>query len=142
MAEIRQDNQFGFLNVTLDAPVAGTSEVIANLFAVAPDFATLSPGDYVKLVLDGVPGPFGLPNPNFEIVYLTAYTAGSKNGTITRGAEDPTTWPPVAHTAGTSTWANNPTVEDFSGMIGPSGISGVNGACGVSGVAGTAGACG
>jgi hypothetical protein len=104
--EISYNNQAGFLGATLDAPAAGTSQVITNFFGVAPNFATLVPPDYIKVVLDYGTG-------NYEIVYVTAYTQGSKNATVTRGAEDATNWPPVAHTAGTSTWSNGPTMADF-----------------------------
>ena len=50
MVEIRYNNQCGQLGTSLDAPSAGTSQVISNLFPVVPDFATLAPGDYFKLV--------------------------------------------------------------------------------------------
>ena len=50
----------GGIGADLDAPAAGTSEAITDLFAVAPDFATLSGGDYIKLVLDGNRVPVGV----------------------------------------------------------------------------------
>lgn len=110
MSEIRYNNQGGLLGTTLDAPVAGTSETVSGLFELAPDFATLSGGDYIKLVLDPGTG-------SFEIVYLTAYTSGSVNGTITRAAEDSTNWPPAFH-GRLGVWGNVPSVADFSGSSG------------------------
>lgn len=111
MAEIAYNNQSGIINFNLTAPSAGTSQTITGLFTVAPTFATLVSPNYVKLVLDN-------GTANFEIVYLTAYTAASLNGTITRGAEDATNWPPVPHAATTSTWSNNPTVANYGLFFG------------------------
>ena len=109
MPEVRYNNAYGVLGTTLDAPAAGTSEAITNLFAVAPNFATLEEGYFIKLCLDA-------NTDDFEIVYLTSYTQGSKNGTITRGAEDATNWPPVTHGT-TSTWGQNPAVESLGVQI-------------------------
>lgn len=107
MSEIRYNNQGGSLGTTLDAPAAGTSQVINGLFAVAPDFATLTSGQFIKILLfDPIFGAY-------EITYLTAYTAGSRNGTLTRGAEDAANWPPVAHAQLTGEWANVPSAADF-----------------------------
>ena len=118
MAEIRYNNQQGVLGA--DPGPSGTTIT----FAVAPDFATLTAGQTITLALDA-----GLPT--FEIVYLTAYTAGSTTGTITRAAEDGTKWPAVAHpiAAGppqTGTWANSPTVNDFSSGSTPVGLNPTN----------------
>jgi hypothetical protein len=106
MAEIRYNNGFGFLGANLSSSTPGTSQTIPNLFAVAPDFATLGGSDYIKLCLDAGEG-------NFEIVYLTSYIAGGTTGTITRAAEDSTNWPAVAHSANASTWQCAPTILDF-----------------------------
>lgn len=106
MAEIRYNNQGGTLGATL-----GSSGTIIT-FGAAPDFATLSGGDYIKLILD-----YG--TANFEIVYLTAYTASATTGTITRSAEDSTNWPAVAHNStsgpggGAAVWSCNPTKQNF-----------------------------
>ncbi len=111
MAELRYNNQSGIIGTTLTAPAAGTSQAITGLFTAVPDFATIVAPDYIKLELD-----YG--TSKFEVVYLTAYTAGSLNGTITRGAEDATNWPPVAHTGGSGTWAGAASVADFAGLAG------------------------
>lgn len=102
MTELRYDNQFGVLGTTLNGS-SGT-QVIADLFAEAPDFATLTAGQYIKLILDA-------GTDSFEIAYLTAYTASSLNGTIARAQEGTGA---VTHAATTGTWGNNPTVADFT----------------------------
>lgn len=118
MAEFQYNNQSGQLGADLDSTIAGTDEFITGLFAIAPDFTTLGDGDYIKLVLDWTPNSSGINNPNFEIIYLVEYSTDSPlDGIITRGAEDATNWPPVAHTAATGTWACAPTVLDFAGLV-------------------------
>ena len=108
MAEVRCNNQQGFLGTALTAVPAGTQQSITNLFAQAPGFPSLNVGDYIKLSLDAF-------STNFEIIYLIGpYTAGSLNGIITRAAEDSTNWPAGNHLAGTGTWGNDPTVADFT----------------------------
>lgn len=100
MARIRYNNQAGTLGASL------TSGGTTITFASAPNFATLSGGDYIALALD--PG-----TASFEIVYLTAYTAGATTGTITRAAEDATHWPAVAHASGAA-WDNSALVADMA----------------------------
>lgn len=108
MAELRYNNQSGILGSSLTSASVGQSQTITDLFDVAPNFATIvGDDDYIKLSFDSGTG-------NFEIVYLTAYTSGSKDGTIKRGAEDATNWPPTSHTALTSTWGNNPSATDYA----------------------------
>ena len=107
MAEIRYNNQGGQLGAVLSP--SGTVITFQN----APNFATLSGGDYITICLDA-----GLAT--FEILHLTAYTAGALTGTVTRAAEDGTNWPAVAHSSG---WACMGTVADFTAI---SGVQSVN----------------
>ena len=100
MTEVRYNNQSGSLGASL------TNSGTTITFATAPDFATLSGGQTITLALE--PG-----TSNYEIVYLTAYTAGTTTGTISRAAEDGTNWPAVAHNSGVA-WACAPTVNDFT----------------------------
>jgi hypothetical protein len=101
VSRLRANNQAGMTGALLDAG-SGT-EVITGLFAVAPSFATLVSPDYYVLVLE--------PNTaNYEIVWLTVYTAGSPNGSILRGQEGTS---PVTHAAGVS-WEHGPTAQDFA----------------------------
>lgn len=104
IARINYNNAAGATGVAL-APTDTTIN-----FSAAPPFATVAAPNYVKLVLDPPIGP--TPNPSFEIVYLTAYTAGQTTGTIQRGQE---TTSGVAHNAG-ATWACTPTVYDLQGQ--------------------------
>jgi len=109
--ELRYNNQAGTLG-SLPLTSGGTTIT----FAVAPNFATLTTGQFIKLVLDA-------GQSTFEIVYLTAYTVAATTGTITRAAEDSTLWPAVAHTStsgpsgGAATWACVPTAtgQDYPG---------------------------
>lgn len=105
--ELQYNNEQGFLGANLAPSTPGTSQAITNLFQVAPNFATITGSQFIKLALDAGAS-------NYEIVYLTAYTAGSKNGTITRAAEDSTNWGAGTHTSGTSSWQCVPTVSDFT----------------------------
>lgn len=98
---ILYDNQGGQLEV--DPGSAGTT---IN-FAEAPDFATLTAGQYIPIILDPGLG-------TFEIVHMTAYTQGNTSGTITRAAEDGTNWPAVAH-PGPGYWVCAPTALDAQG---------------------------
>ena len=111
MTEVRYNNESGSL-ATVGTDVTNSAVATTINFAVAPNFATLTAGQTITLALDA-------GNPHFEIVYLTAYTAGATTGTVTRAAEDATNWPAVAHpvAAGppaTGTWTCAPTVNDFS----------------------------
>ena len=111
MTEVRYNNESGSL-ATVGTDVTNSAVATTINFAVAPNFATLTGGQTITLALDA-------GNPHFEIVYLTAYTAGATTGTVTRAAEDATNWPAVAHpvAAGppaTGTWTCAPTVNDFS----------------------------
>ena len=101
MTELRYNNIGGTLGAAL---TDGTGTTIT--FASAPNFATLTAGQTITLVIE--PG-----TSNMEIVYLTAYTATNTTGTITRAAEDATNWPGVAHING-SPWSATPTVNDFT----------------------------
>lgn len=109
MTEIRYNNEYGTLGQSLGSASVGQSQTFPNLFASAPGFATLANGDFVKLCVDA-------NTDDFEVMYLTSYTANSVGGTVTRAAEDGDDWPALAHTT-SSTWGNNPTVVDFS--VGP-----------------------
>lgn len=102
MAELRYNNEGGYLGAAL------TSSGTTITFASAPNFATLSGGNYIKLALDA-------GTSSFEIVYLTAYTSAATTGTITRAAEDSTNWPATSHSSGTGSWACVPTVQDYPG---------------------------
>jgi hypothetical protein len=99
MARLIYNNQGGLLGA--DPGISGTTIT----FAVAPNFATISGGNYIPIILDA-------GTVNAEIVWLTAYTAAATTGTITRAAEDSSHWPAVAHPSGT--WTCAPTVNDTS----------------------------
>jgi len=98
MARLTYNNQGGILG----GPLTNVATTIN--FAVAPNFATITGSDYIPLALD--PG-----TATFEIVYLTAYTAGATTGTIARAQEDSTHWPAVSHLS-TGTWVAAPTILD------------------------------
>lgn len=97
MTRLLYNNASGHLGASL------TNSGTTITFAGTPNFATLVSPDYIPLIL-------GSGTPLYEIVYLTAYTAGATTGTITRGAEDSANWPAVAHPSGT--WSCGPTVFD------------------------------
>ena len=96
MARLVYNNQSGLLG----APLTNVGTTIT--FATAPNFATLTGSDYIPLILSPA-------TPNFEIVYLTAYTALATTGTITRAAEDGAHWPAVAHS---DSWVCGPNIND------------------------------
>jgi hypothetical protein len=91
---------------TLGAPLTSGGTTIT--FTAAPPFATIVAPDYIPLVLDP---PTTTPSASFEVVYLTAYTAGATTGTIARGQENTTG---VSHTSGAS-WFCGPTALDYPG---------------------------
>jgi hypothetical protein len=104
MSEILYDNSLG----QLGAPVGASDTSIT--FTGSPGWATLTGDDYIKLVLDPPTSTNPVPNPLFEVVYVTAYTGGDSTGTISRGEGDTT---PVAHDIN-ATWLNAPTAADFN----------------------------
>lgn len=115
MARLLYDNQTGTLGASLSASTSGTSQTITGLFASAPGFATLNGTDYIPLTICDSPGVVaGTPGTNFERVWLTAYTAGSKDGTILRGQEG-TSAP--AHSS-TSLWDVAAASQDVIGPVG------------------------
>lgn len=118
MAEVRYNNKSGAL-ATVGTDVTNSTSATTINFATAPNFATLTAGQTITLALDA-----GLST--FEIVYLTAYTAGATTGTVTRAAEDSAKWPAVAHPVATTTgtWSNAPTVSDFPAALPPNGAAG------------------
>lgn len=128
MARILYNNQSGYLAAPLNATDVTSTIEFGSSFL--PNFATLSPPDYIPLVLDA-------GTPNMEIVWLTAFTSGGSSGTITRAAEDSLMWPETVHgymppSVKNNTWACAPTQRDFpalafSGYSG-SAISCANGA--------------
>ena len=109
MSRLRYNNQNGTLGASL------TNSGTTLTFTAAPDFATIVSPDYIPIGLD-----YG--TTSFEVVYLTAYTAGATTGTITRAAEDATHWPAVAHSSGSGTWAVAVTVYDFTTGV-PNGLA-------------------
>lgn len=102
MARLRYNNVVGTLGAAL------TSSGTTITFASAPSFATISGSDYIPLVLEPPSG--SSPSASFEIVHLTAYTAGTSTGTIARGQEGTTG---VAHSSGVL-WQVGPTLADIS----------------------------
>lgn len=100
MARLRYNNALG----TLGAAMASGDTTIT--FVSAPSFATIVSPDYIPLVLDPPSQP--APNATFEIVYLTAFTAGASNGTITRAQEGTSA---AAHANG-AVWLCGPTALD------------------------------
>lgn len=103
--EIRYDNSLG----PLGAPMASIDTTIT--FTGSPGWATLTGDDYIKLVLDPPTSTNPVPNPLFEIVYVTAYTGGDSTASISRGQEGTT---PVAHDIN-ATWLVAPTIPDYGG---------------------------
>jgi hypothetical protein len=106
VSRLRVNNQGGVTGASLSSSSSGTSQAITGLFAVAPAFATIVAPDYYVVIFE--------PNTaNYEITYLTAYTAASLDGTVTRGQEG--TGAP-AHPFGTSgvAWQHGPTAQDFA----------------------------
>lgn len=100
MARLRYNNQSG----TLGAALTNSGTTIT--FAAAPNFATIAGSDTIPIELE--PG-----SANFEIIYLSAYTAGATTGTITRAAEDGALWPAVAHANGVN-WVHAPAAADLT----------------------------
>jgi len=101
MARQRYDNSIGTLGAGLSS--AGTTIT----FASAPSWPTLAKGNYIPLVIDP---PGAAPNGNYEVVYVTAYTAGGTTATIKRGQEGTTG---VSHGSG-ATWLCAPTASSES----------------------------
>ncbi|MBV8194774.1 MAG: right-handed parallel beta-helix repeat-containing protein [Candidatus Dormibacteraeota bacterium] len=95
---LRLDNQSGFLAATL----ATASSAIE--FATPPGFATITSPDYYAIELE--PG-----TPRYEVVYLTAFTAGAGSGTVLRAREGTAA---VPHLSGVA-WSHSPTAYDFLG---------------------------
>lgn len=117
MGRILYNNEAGQISNSL--PGNGNTAIIK--FINAPNFATLASPNYIPLVL--APGA-----PNFEIVWLTAYTAGSLTGTITRNVEDNGNWAPRHHPPG-EFWVCAATVQDLgtgtlTGDVSTTGVSG------------------
>lgn len=103
MSRLKLNNVGGTTGAALGSSSSGTSQAITGLFAVAPAFATIVAPDYYVVIFE--------PNTaNEEIAYLTVYTSGALDGTITRGQEG--TGAP-AHTSGVS-WTHGPTAQDFA----------------------------
>lgn len=101
MTELRYDNALGKLGDSLSS--SGTA---INFGATAPPFATLTGSDYIKLILEPATD---VPSANYEVAYLTAYTATATTGTILRAQEGTTG---VAHASGVL-WVCGPTSDDF-----------------------------
>lgn len=101
---LRSNGQKGLTGTSLNSS-AGV-QTITGLFAVAPNYATIAGGDWIEITLE--------PNTaNMEVVWLIAYTAGSLNGTILRGAEDATLHPVAAHASGVP-WDHGLTIADMT----------------------------
>lgn len=107
MTRLRYNNQGG----NLGAGLSNSGTTIT--FAVAPGFATLASPDYIPIELE--PGFGTVPNPNFEVIYLTGYTAGATTGTVQRGMENTS---PIAHSNGVS-WAHAPSALDIGTLQAP-----------------------
>lgn len=105
----RYDFESGKLGANLSA--GGTTIT----FEEAPGFATLGSDEYIAISLVDDDA-----TPNYEIVYLTAYTAGATTGTIERAQEG------TSASAFTTDhlWEHAPTVEDFRAPISPIGSTG------------------
>lgn len=139
MTEILYNNQTGQLGTPIrTTPSPGTAEGYDHLFASPPNFATLAPGDYIKIVVSTELQ--GFADPTYEIWYLTSFTAGGVGGTIVRAAQDAAHWPPVQHVEG-ALWGCNLTIADLGGGGSP-GATGATGASGSSGGPGATGATG
>jgi len=93
---VRYNFAVGTTGTMLNASTAGTSQVITTLFASVPPFSTLSGGQYIPLIIEN------------EVVHLTAYVAGSLDGTILRGQSGSA----VTHSAGVE-WKDGVLAEDL-----------------------------
>lgn len=102
MSRLRYNNLGG----TLGAALTGTGTTI-TFGAALTGIPTIAAPDYLPLLLEPPAG--ATPSANFEIVWLTAYTAGATTGTILRGQEGTAA---VAHASGV-TWGHAPTAQDF-----------------------------
>jgi hypothetical protein len=100
VARLRYNNSLGLLGEPLTA--TGTTVTFDN----PPEWDTITGSDYIPVVLDP---PTNVPNPNFEVVYVTAYTEGDLTATIERGQEGTN---PIEHADGAE-WQVAPTVDDF-----------------------------
>jgi hypothetical protein len=76
-------------------------------FGTAPAFDTIVAPDYIPIALEPATTT---PNANFEVVYLTAYTAGDTSGTVTRGQEGTSD---IDHDSGV-TWLCGPLADDLA----------------------------
>jgi hypothetical protein len=93
MARLRYNNLSGTLGALLNASQTNVTFAAPLTLSTGVNVPTLTGSDYIVLVHE--PG-----TANTEIDYLIAYTAGATTGTVTRGAEDATNWPAVAHANG------------------------------------------
>lgn len=116
MAEVMYNNSLG----ELGAPMASTDTSIT--FVASPGWATLASGDFIKLVVDPPTSTNPEPNPLFEIMYVTAYTAGATTATVSRAQEGTSA---AAH-AINATWLQALTV----GTLSEYGVSSFNGRIG------------
>ncbi len=96
MTRLHYDFQNGSINTNIANASQGQSQTITGFFATAPGFATLAAPDYFVLVVDN------------EIMWATAYTAGSLDVTVTRGQEGTTA---AIHNLG-ALWQHGPTALD------------------------------
>ncbi len=82
MARLRYNNKLGLLGAALGSNPATDTTIT---FVSDPGFATITSPDYIPIVLESPSGT--TPSGNFEVVWLTAYTATNLTGTISRGME-------------------------------------------------------
>jgi hypothetical protein len=95
---IRYNNASGTLGTSL---TSGTTGAVSTFFAAAPNFASLTATQFIRITLTPT-------TPTFEIIHITAFTAASKNATIVRAQEGTVA---VAHAAGKK-WVNAWTATD------------------------------
>lgn len=129
MTRLRYNNVGG----TIQAALAATDTTITfSGGANTPPFATIVPPDYIPIVLNP---PFGVtPASAFEVVHMTAYTAGATTGTIQRGQEGTTA---QSHGLGVG-WGVGPLAQDFAATaLIASIVLGANGAIDFTGIPGT-----
>ena len=106
--EIQLNNETGQLGTGLAAATAGQVQVVTDLFSTPPNIPTVADPNYVKIEVN--PG-----TQVYEVLWLVSYVPGSVNGTVIRGAEDATDWPPVAHQI-LAPWVSGPTAGNFQTM--------------------------
>lgn len=106
MARLKYNNCATKLGASLTAGALSITFTAALTYNDGTQVPTITGVDYLPLSIDS-------GNTSFEVVYLTAYTAGATTGTIARGQD---TTAQVAHNSG-ATVVDAPNVADFPSAL-------------------------